>query len=312
MQAWAILGGAYRVCGRPADAEAPYQEAFRLCESGSISELVQADTERRLSFLRACQGKPEEALELASGAVVVLSAIEDAPLGEALIAVGYFQASAFHRYGEAIAAFGEALAIAGAGKASPAEQRLHETASINLAMAISDGGSVSDQQTALSYIQKAYQAVKQVKGRTPVRYRLQWVEAIVWDRLGSHNKAARLYRRALEGFTILVMPWESALVSLDLAAMLHLCGEFDALEEIASTTYQQFAALSGADTQTLAALSLWLSAVRGQSWAEVDSNDPGRPLRQYSKLHTEARNSVIAGVLLAECCESKKQRRAKR
>lgn len=104
------------------------------------------------------------------------------------------------------------------------------------------------------------------------------------------------------------MPWETALVGLDLATLLHVCGELNALEEVAVRTYHRFEALSGADKQTLAALSLWLSAVRSRGWAKVDEDDPGRPLRLYESRHREARNVILTGVLAGQCCRNERRR----
>ncbi len=263
-----------------------------MIKSGPISELVKADSERRLSTLRACQGRAGEALDLATGAVVAMRAIPGAPLGGALVAKGVLL-NEFGRYAEAIDAFGEALLLAGNAKSSAARKRLHETASKNLAMALSESGKLGNQRTALLFIHQAHKLLRgQV--RCPERYRLYWVEGLIWDRLGLHGKAEKLFRRALEGFETLRMPWEIALVGLDLAALLHLCGEYDELEKVAAATFERFRVLSGADRHTLAAFRLWVDAVRQRKWIPAASGDPAEAIREYDDLHAKARQAVLA------------------
>ncbi len=307
IQAWALVGGANRLCGDHDAADKAYGKALKEIESEKITGLVKADTEYRLSTLRACQGRAKEALSLASGAVEALRKIDGAPLGPALVSQGYVLAAELGRYAEAINAFGEALTLTGSGS-SAEEERTHAAAAKNLAMALSDAGSFADQRTALLYLGTAHRLLKG-RVRCPERYRLYWVEALVWDRLGSHAKAERLFRKALEGFEVLQMPWDAALVGLDLAALLHLCGDLDALEKIACSTFKRFRVLSGADTQTLAAFSLWVDAVKRQSWAEIDKKDPGKPAREYDAKHSAARLAIMAGVARNQCCHTRRGRR---
>ena len=110
-------------------------------------------------------------------------------------------------------------------------------------------------------------------------------------------KAERLFRRALEGFEALRLPWENALVGLDLGSLLHLAGDFDDLEKIAGETFLLFRNLSGADTQTLAALSLWVDAVKARRWK---AGDEAR--RAYDALHEKAWQAILAGVLAGRGC----------
>ncbi len=210
------------------------------------------------------------------------------------------------RLTKAVDAFGEALDLVGKPE-SPAEERVHDTATKNLAIALSESGSLADQRTALLYIRRAHRSLRG-RVRCPARYRLFWVEALIWSRLGSHARAEKLLRRALEGFEALQLPWEIALVGLDLAALLHLCGEVDELEEIALKTFERFRVLSGADTQTLAALQLWVDAVKARAWetVDVDPEDPGKALRGYESKHGAARQAILAGVATGRCRKMKR------
>lgn len=235
---------------------------------------------------------------MASGAVETLEKIDADPVvrGQVLLAKGYVLAAELGRFNEAVDAFGQALTLAGTGS-SQAEERLHVTAIKNLAMALSDSGSLADQRTALLYIRQAHKLLRG-RDRCPERYRLFWVEALVWARTGSHAKALRLLRRALEGFEFLRLPWEIALVGLDLAAVLHLIGEVDKLVEFAEQTFKRFQVLSGADKATLVVLRLWVDAIR----AVVEKDDP--PIGHYDEKHAEARQVILAGIARGACCKS--------
>ncbi len=309
VRAWAILGSAYRAAGQPDEAEAPYQVALKLAESKAVSDVVRADTDRRLSTLRACQGRPKEGLELVCGAEETLRKADEAShtlLIKALISKSYILTIKLGRHSEAIDCGGEALSLAGNPESSPVLKRIHQSACNNLAFAISASSSFGDQKKALWYVQQALDLLKGMKKRTAARYRLQWVEALIWNRIGMHAKAEKLYRRALEGFEALKLPWEIALVGLDLGSLLHLVGDLIELEKIASQTFKQFRLLSGADRQTLAALSLWVDAVRSRGWEAA--GDDGQARRNYDALHEKARQMILAGVFAGRSCKGKTRR----
>ncbi len=309
VRAWAMLGGAYRAVGQPNEAETSYQKALKLVEMEAISDLVRVDTDRRLSTLRACQGKPTEALELVEGAVETLRKIAPGSLqlGQALISLGYILLNERQRFRErnplpeAMDACDEALALvdsAGVPEKMPvfvkaAKRRLYGPACTNLAVAISSGSSrLHDQTKALGYTRRARELLPQ--DRNPKRYQLDWIDGLIWNQTGCHAKAERLYRKALKGFTALRMPWEAGLVGLDLCALLHLCGEYDELEEIAGDTLELFHLLSGASTQILTTLRLWVDAARSRSWEAENPKDPGKGLREYEELHAAARALILA------------------
>ena len=282
VKGFVMLGSAFRACGDHDASDEAYRQASEI-GSEPVSDLLQAEVDHRVSYLRACQDRDAEALELASGAVDTLRGIVDESLlklGQALISKGYVLAYKLRRHSEAIDAFGEVLALAGDTK-SPADLRLHGAACHNLALAISESSTVTDQSKALTYLRQARKLVKGQK-RSVARYRLLWVEGLIWSKTGSHARAEKLFRMALEGFETLKLPWEVALTGLDLAALLHLCGDWTALEKIASQAYHFFELLA-ADTKAIAALSLWNDAVQAQQWDE--------------KKHTKARAVIAASAL---------------
>ncbi len=269
VRAWAILGGALRACGDRDSADVSFGKAFALIEAEAVSELVRADVDRRFSYLRACQDRPEEALELAAGAVCTFreSGTSGKDLARALISKGYVLVTELGQPSEAVEAFGEALSLAGDSKATPAGKRLHGSACHNLAYAIiSRSATLRDQSKAMFYIKQAREMVKGQR-RSVGRYRLLWCEGLVCSRTGGHARAEKAFRVALEGFEALELPWEIALVGLDLGVLLQLFGEWAELRKLAEETYHRFCLLS-ADTEAIAALSQWVAAVRAQTLDE--------------------------------------------
>ena len=64
------------------------------------------------------------------------------------------------------------------------------------------------------------------------------------------------------------MPWETALVSLDLATLYRVDERWEELEDLAADTFGRFRELC-ADFETITALSLWVEAVQARSGVEA-------------------------------------------
>ncbi|MCP3961163.1 MAG: hypothetical protein GY719_25230 [bacterium] len=185
-------------------------------------------------------------------------------ISEALVCRGYLL-EMVRQFPEAIACCGEALSRTDP-KDSPRSERIHVSGAHNLALAMSKSPHHSAKTAALQNIRRARELLKgQV--RSAGRYRLLWVEGLVWAAVGLDRRAERAFRIALEGFRALQLPWEIALVGLDLGEILHLAREWGALAELAGETYKRFRVLSG-DTEALAALSQWVSAIQAQNLSD--------------------------------------------
>ncbi len=74
-------------------------------------------------------------------------------------------------------------------------------------------------------------------------------------------------RKALAGFLKFQVPYEIALVTLDLSALLRFQKRWAELEELSADTFRRFQELRE-DAEALAALKLWLDAVRSRSLSE--------------------------------------------
>ncbi len=95
------------------------------------------------------------------------------------------------------------------------------------------------------------------------RHLLQWTQGTVYLRLLQPDRAEKRYSVARRGFVRLKVPWETALVSLDLAALYRADGRWKELEELAADTFDRFCDLC-ADFEAIVALSLWVDAVEAR------------------------------------------------
>ncbi len=181
------------------------------------------------------------------------------------------------RFPEAIDCYGRILGginLKSRSSASSPEKRTHEAAAINLGYVVKEGTEPGSCWTALGHVARA-------KKNTPHRpslplYQLQWIEGLIWGKLrelGTRTgfplalEAEQALKRALHGFLHLRVPWEIALVSLDLAQLYRDLGRWDELLEISLETLQRFRILSG-DTQAVAALGLIVDAVHAKGNVE--------------------------------------------
>ncbi len=273
VRAHSVRAACYRVAGLVDSAESEYARAVEIAEEGPISPIVRADLDLRLSTLRAWQRRFAEALALIDGAEAAFRATDDRRRLSEVYAVRGYALNEAERFVEATRCHGEALTLAlsleRARTAAPAEAaalaRVVEAARTNLAYAVSESPSVGLAATALGYIHAAH---RELRGRrnSLTRHLLQWTEGKLYMKLHLPGRAERRLKTARRGFVRLEVPWETALVSLDLAALYRARGEWTALAEIAADTFRRFRELCG-DFEAIAALSLWVDAVEARKGA---------------------------------------------
>ncbi len=298
VRAYAILGGAYRAVSRTDDAEGPYRLALRITESARISPEIRADLDLRLAHLRACQGRPAEALRLSDSALETYGSEPCLDRSRGLLWRGYALAE-LGRFLEAIESFGEALHGIKNPKESPAAERAYHAAIHNLADAIAKAilaGKMNHAaaSTALEYVRMARELLKG-KRLSVAFHKLNWTEGLCWRAHGMDARAEQAFKVARRGFIRLRLPWEIALVSLDLCALHHDCGEWTELESLAADTYERFRALSG-NTQALAALSLCVDAARARRGLSAAA---GRELIEQASRNAAAAISGAREVVIA-------------
>ncbi len=259
IRAYVILGGVYRAVGRPDDADVPFEAAVRFAESEAIQPAVRVFLNLRLSYLRACQGRPEEALRLCDEVLEIQDRKRCPERSDTLVRRGYALAE-LERNAEALACFGDALRDLNPRESTVAEWTHH--AAIHNFPYVLTKTKRGDGWTALEYVRKAREILKGQR-QSMALHKLNWVEGLVWRHLGMDARAQQCFQVARRGFIRLGVPWEIALVSLDLCALHRDCGEWSELGTLAADTYRRFRELSG-NTQTIAALSLCVDAARAR------------------------------------------------
>ncbi len=298
VRSYAILGGAYRAVSRPDDAEDPYRLALRIVESEPISQEIRADLDLRLARLRACQGQLDEALRLSNRALEIYGPEPCLNRSRGLLWRGY-ALDKLGRFAEAIDSYGEALQGIKNPKESAAAKRAHHSAVHNLADTIAKAilaGTMSHPAawTALEYVRKARKLLKGLRLSLAL-HKLNWTEGLCWRALGMDARAEQAFKVARRGFVRLRLPWEIALVSLDLCALHRDCDEWPELEALAADTYRRFRALSG-NTQAIAALSLCVDAARARLALSANASQEliGQAQRKATVAIDAARDDVAA------------------
>ncbi|MCP3959250.1 MAG: hypothetical protein GY719_15475 [bacterium] len=275
VRAHAVLAGAYRVAGRDIAAESEYELAVKIADSGDFSPVARADLNlrratlgRRDSLTR--QQRASKALDLVDAAETTYRTAKDRRrLAEAHAVRGYVLneaeqfTAAIPYHGKALT---QALRLRQTKSADPADgaalARVVKSARVNLAYAVSQAPGMGFAATALSHINAAK---CELRGRRDslTRHLLQWTEGIVYLKLYQPDRAETRYRLARRGFVRLDLPWEIALVSLDLAALYRAGERWKELEDLAADTFGRFRELA-ADFEAIAALSLWVDAVEAR------------------------------------------------
>ncbi len=188
-----------------------------------------------------------------------------AALGYVLNEQGRFAAATPH-HGEALRLAGTALRRAGR-KRSAALVRIHQVARVNLANALAHSPSPEVAATALEHVQFARRELRGQK-RSRARHHCQWIEGKAWLAMGLDRRAEQAFWVARRGFVRLDAPWEIALVSLDIAGILRLYGQWQELEGLAEDTFRRFRELSG-DFEAISAIGLWLESAQAREGAGV-------------------------------------------
>ena len=259
-KSFAVLGGALRVAGEFEKAESSYEEALRVCESGTIGPTVKASIDKRLAKLRSAQRRFDEALNLLDSALEVFQGQDDVCFADALVTKGYVLCES-GRLSEAIPHLAKALRLVGQkGKRDSLASRVFHSAVHNLAGATFLGCGSKDIILALGYVTEAKRSLAK-KPNSINKHKLAWVEGRIAARLGSTRFAERLYLRAMKQLQKLGAPFDSALVALDLSLIYLQERQWVRLRELAALTAERFVEMSG-NTEAVAALRLWAEGAR--------------------------------------------------
>ncbi len=267
VRAYSVIGTALRRNHRLEEARNCYEVAARLHRSLGTSSLVWGDLLLRLAALRIdfhdhrrAQAELEEATRIFEG-------VGSPKLGEVLVLRGFSFAKT-DRYKLAIDSFGRALVTVKPSATSPAAQRIHHSAVHNLAFVVAQRGwKQGDLQLALRLTREARRFLRDTRPSIS-RYSLIWLEGVIRAQQSYHPLARNLFLRARKGFIRLELPYEVALVSLDLGELYLFLQEWPRLKRLAGDTFIIFRSL-GAHEEGLAALQLWKSATESETLTRV-------------------------------------------
>ncbi len=260
LRGYAILGASYRVLGDFAESKRAFSQGLTVLDE--CSPLAQVDFYRRYASLPRDQRQFDTALSIVERGIALFRKHGDLVhrrlFGTLLIARAqiYFEQG---KNGCALKDLSESL-----NHFDPIKHQTYYYAVLhNLCAALVSHCDLESTGRALACIQDARRQLA-YKPENFARWKLRWLEGLASIKFGSSRQGERLLRRARSGMIKLELPQEVALVSLDLALLLHREGRIRELQHISAETYELFAHLS-VDREALAALKLWTDAVETET-----------------------------------------------
>ncbi len=260
LRALGVLGSALRSVGDLVRAEEIYQEGLRLLKTEQIPASEKANFLFRLAVLRSVQNRMKEALRLANGSLRVYressEGIRRRHLGEALVIRGYL----FGLTGDTAAAMND-MSEALSCTDPRIRPRIHYSASHNLAHSLVLKGAIDSRSLSKveSHLTKARKFLSR-RPRSRQKLLLVWLQGNIMMRFGSTRRGEAALKSARRGLLEMRIPFEFALVSLDLGRYLYRSGELDELKALAVETQRLFTAMC-TDPQANQALVVWKDAV---------------------------------------------------
>lgn len=255
-RAWGHIGNARRIGGSVggglAAAGAAFERAFEHLARGTREPLERAILlDLRASLLRA-ERRFEDAMKLLEEALgVFLEAGDQHRAGRVLVSLD----NVLHHAGrpeEGIPLLYHALELI-----DPAQEpRLLVCAWHNLIDDLAEAGRFMEAQKLLRKAEPVYRRMAEPWSET----RRLWVEGKIARGLGQQERAEALLRAARDGFLAQDLPYDLALVSLELAA---LCAEQGRAAEVRGIAAGMLPLFSSRQIhrEALAALTLWRDAV---------------------------------------------------
>lgn len=257
-RAWAHAGNARRVSGDLAAAGEAFEHAFAHLARGTGEPLERAILlDLRASLLRA-ERRFEEAMKLLEEALAIfLAAGDQHRAGRALVSLD----NVLHHAGrpeEGIPLLYRALELIDPVQ----EPRLLLCAWHNLIDDLAEAGRFMEAQKLLRRAEPVYRQMAEPWSET----RRLWVEGKIARGLGQEERAEALLRAARDGFLAQDLPYDLALVSLELAALCAAQGRAAEVRRIAAEMLPLFSSRQ-IHREALAALALWRDAVAAEDTA---------------------------------------------
>ena len=251
-RAWAVLGNARRVQSDLSGAEEALHRAAAHLELGSGDPLEESRAKRFLGALRRDQRRLDEALNCFGRAIrCARAAGDDHLVGRALLSKATTLGEA-GRPEEEIDALRQTLGLLDGDR----EPRLVMAARHNLTLALKESGRLDE---ALSNLQEIL-PLHARSGKTMDRLRLRWLEGKLAQAQGELQRAEAAFREVCDGFLDRRVPYDAALASLDLAAVLYEQDRLGEMKRLTAEVLPVFNAL-GIHREALAALAMFAQAV---------------------------------------------------
>ena len=254
--AWSILGHAQREAAQLREAEASFQEAENLAHAGSGDPCVIGRVFHLKAFLRHAQGRYQEALTLLRRAEREYRAAGDRHLvGSTLVDSG----RTLKQVGDLEGAVESVRA--GLKLLDPSRNpRMELVGKHNLTLYLQELGQAEE---ALKLMGESLTLHTRLGGELD-KLRLKWLEGKLASLQGDLDRSLGAFEEVRTGFEARDMPYDQALVSLDLAAVYLHRERFGELLELAGGMLAVFQALA-IDREAIAALFFLQEAVKARS-----------------------------------------------
>jgi len=252
-RAWTVLGGVLRVISQLKEAERAFAKGAKALEQGTGDPLENGNHARMLGALRLDQGRYSEACSSYDQAIRLYRLI-----GETHLA--------------ARATIDKAITLGEAGDTDRAieltreglenidgtrEPRMVLVAKHNLVLLLEENGQL---QEAVGGIEEVRRLHRQL-GNAIDMLRLKWLEGKLNAGLGLHSRAERDFRNVHDAFVEKNIPYDAALVSLDLAVLFLDQGRTAEIKQLAAEMLPVFQTLD-IHREALAALALFHQAAQ--------------------------------------------------
>ena len=254
-RAWAYVANSRRMKSDLKKSEEAFARAFAHLKRGTQEPMEKAVLlDLRASLLRAQRRFPEALRCLERAFVIFRQLGERHQAGRSLVSMS----TVHHSIGEPereIPLLYKALDLIDPNR----EPRLLLVAWHNLIDALAESGQFMEAQKLLVKARPLYQKFAQPWTRNPRK----WIQAKIARGLGQNENAELLFLAARDGFVAEEASYDTALVSLDLAALYAEQGRMAELKRVAEEMVPIFSSRE-IHREALAALSYWRQAVEAE------------------------------------------------
>ena len=252
-RAWAERGNAHRVADDWVSAEVDLVRALDLFSRGTGNPLLLARLMDLTASLYTDQRRFEEARRLLDWVHAIYLKMGDAhSAARALISKGYSLGVALESE-EAVKLLRQGILLAEPSR----DPKLIFLALHNLLWFLLDCGQVAEVEGLLPHMKDLYA----VYAEGLAELRAQWLEGRVAAGVGDDERAERTFLRVREGFRLGERPYDTALVSLDLAAVWLRQERIPEIKDLIDETVKIFRALN-IQREAIGALLMLRAALR--------------------------------------------------